>query len=637
MVGTQSVNRPKGDTRPGRPGPRPNAPSGRVLRRLAILVGSSGLLLLFLLLALAYGLDAHGHKGRVARGVHLAGTDVGGKTPKALDGILANLDRTLGDAEVIVKLPSGASFTSNGHDMGLHLDEAATRAKVLAVGKHDSLPGRVFGWIETRLFGVHRRAALGVAADEGSIARTVALETGFPSAPPVEPTIAVGDDGRLHGRPGRPGTGIDVADLARNLPKAAAKGIPIRVSAQDGTTNPRFTVAEADAVAAQAETLVHAPLIVRSGTASGLLSTATLRTLFIARPAGSTLEIGVDESAAAGAASQVLSAAGTPGHDATFDVQADGSVTIGPAATGTGCCDAAAGHLIAQALLGERPSGGLDLPLTSTPPRITEELARTLGIKEQIGTFTTKYIPGQPRVTNIHRIADLVRGQVILPGQAFSVNDFIGPRTLDKGFVVDHVIEDGVFSEAVGGGISQFATTLFNAAWFGGLDFDEYQSHSIYISRYPYGRDATLNFTHPDLKLQNTTPYGVLLWPTYSDNSVTVTLYSTRFAAGTMTGQDKNPVGSCTRVVSHRLRTYVDGHTATDDTYATYQAAEGQPCTASAPIPTIPCPIDQRPCPVASTTTAAPSVSTSTTKKGATTTVAPSPPASTTPTTKAGG
>ena len=80
-------------------------------------------------------------------------------------------------------------------------------------------------------------------------------------------------------------------------------------------------------------------------------------------------------------------------------------------------------------------------------------------------------------------------------------------------------IENGVLVDTVGGGISQFATTTFNAAFFGGLDLVEYQSHSIYISRYPYGREATLSFPKPDLVIGNNTPYGVLIWPTYTGTS----------------------------------------------------------------------------------------------------------------------
>ena len=140
------------------------------------------------------------------------------------------------------------------------------------------------------------------------------------------------------------------------------------------------------------------------------------------------------------------------------------------------------------------------------------------------------------------------------------------------------VIQDGVFEASVGGGISQFATTLFNAAFFGGLDFDEYQSHSIYIPRYPYGREATLSFPKPDLVIKNTTPYGVLIWPTYTGSSITVTLYSTRYATGEQTGQSTSPAGACRRVTTERTRTYVDGHTEVDSVFATYRPAEGVDC-----------------------------------------------------------
>ena len=88
------------------------------------------------------------------------------------------------------------------------------------------------------------------------------------------------------------------------------------------------------------------------------------------------------------------------------------------------------------------------------------------------------------------------------------MNDKVGRRTTGKGFTTGGAIIDGRVGTSIGGGISQFATTLFNAALFAGLDFGEYQSHSLYISRYPRGREATLSFPHPDLQIRNTTPYG---------------------------------------------------------------------------------------------------------------------------------
>jgi vancomycin resistance protein YoaR len=217
--------------------------------------------------------------------------------------------------------------------------------------------------------------------------------------------------------------------------------------------------------------------------------------------------------------------------------------------------------------------------LTAREPDLTEDEARKLGVNAPIASFTTRHPGGQPRVQNIHHIADLLRGTLIQPGRTFSVNDTVGRRTAAKGFVSAPVIEDGRFSESIGGGISQFATTLFNAAFEAGLDFGEYQSHSIYISRYPYGREATLSYPAPDLEIENNSPYGVLIWPTYTDTSITVTLYSTKFAEVRQSGQTRSPRGACTRVRTERTRTFLaDGRSDVDEVFATYRPAEGVNC-----------------------------------------------------------
>ena len=106
-----------------------------------------------------------------------------------------------------------------------------------------------------------------------------------------------------------------------------------------------------------------------------------------------------------------------------------------------------------------------------------------MGIIEPIGSFTTRHPCCAPRVSNIHKMADAMRGQLIEPGQTLSLNDRVGQRTAEKGYVEAPVIYEAVMSSDIGGGVSQFATTLFNAAFFGGLDFGTYQSHSEFIDR----------------------------------------------------------------------------------------------------------------------------------------------------------
>ncbi len=151
--------------------------------------------------------------------------------------------------------------------------------------------------------------------------------------------------------------------------------------------------------------------------------------------------------------------------------------------------------------------------------------AKGLKITEQVSSFTTSHSCCEPRVTNIHLIADMVDGVVIEPGESFSLNDFVGPRTEANGFVGAPAISDGEFVEEVGGGISQFATTFFNAIYFGGYDFLEYQAHSYYISRYPMGREATISTPAPDLAFLNDSDAGIYVDTSYTDTSISVTFY----------------------------------------------------------------------------------------------------------------
>jgi vancomycin resistance protein YoaR len=260
-------------------------------------------------------------------------------------------------------------------------------------------------------------------------------------------------------------------------------------------------------------------------------------------------------------------------------------VSITPSKAGSACCAPGAVAAIQAALAARVASGSVaeaepvNLPLKTVAPDRDEEEARKLGIVEPIGAFTTNHAAGEPRVQNIHRIADMIRGAVIAPGATFSVNDYVGRRTTANGFVPAPVIDhEYKFTDDVGGGISQFATTIFNAAFFAGLDIPSYYMHGIYISRYPYGRESTISFPSPDVRIRNQTPHGVLIWPTYTGTSITVTMYSTKYVSGEQTNQTTEKKGVCTAVTTERTRTYVDGRKTTDRFSGLYSPAEGVKC-----------------------------------------------------------
>ena len=147
-------------------------------------------------------------------------------------------------------------------------------------------------------------------------------------------------------------------------------------------------------------------------------------------------------------------------------------------------------------------------------------------VDQLIGTFTTIYVPGQPRVTNIRKMAATVDGTVIAPGAQFSLNGIVGERTKAKGYLPAPFIAEGnKLEDSVGGGVSQFSTTMYNAAYFAGLRIDAHTPHSFYISRYPAGREATLNFGSIDLLWTNDTKTPIFVKTASDATSVTVSLY----------------------------------------------------------------------------------------------------------------
>ena len=144
-------------------------------------------------------------------------------------------------------------------------------------------------------------------------------------------------------------------------------------------------------------------------------------------------------------------------------------------------------------------------------PEFDTKDARNLGINEVVSEFTTNYPHSDYRNTNLGRAAELINGTVLKPGEVFSLNEIVGERTAENGFTKGYIISDGVYKEDFGGGVSQVATTTFNAMFFAGLKDIEHKPHSFYIDRYPVGREATVAWPYVDLRFQNDTEYGVLL------------------------------------------------------------------------------------------------------------------------------
>ncbi len=142
-----------------------------------------------------------------------------------------------------------------------------------------------------------------------------------------------------------------------------------------------------------------------------------------------------------------------------------------------------------------------------------------------VSQYTTYHPCCDLRVTNIHLFADRIDGVVVRPGRLFSLNRHVGRRTTEKGYLAAGTLINGELVDSVGGGVSQVATTLYNAVFWGGYQNVSHQPHSRYFSRYPEGIEATLDWPRVDLIFRNDSSRNVIIKTEYTLTSLTVKLF----------------------------------------------------------------------------------------------------------------
>jgi vancomycin resistance protein YoaR len=518
--------------------------------------------------------DSKAGNGRVQRNVFVAGEHVGRLNATEVDAFIDRLEGRYRTMSVAIVPPQGA-FNVSGADLGIGVRRERLRSELLRIGHQGGSGARIKSYLGS-FFGT-TTIDVPVTVDPTAVATTIRENDKVEGQQPIDPKLVVKAD-KFVIEPGKPGKGISASVVSATLEQRLNNGPnDFQIPVERVTLPSRYTDAELRNLLDKAVSLTSKPLPVRVDGKEITLQPKQLRRLVTPTIADGQVTLALDGEQTLAAVLKGVGKVGQPAKNARLQVNGDGTVTAVPAEKGRKCCtDDAADRL--NAALGTGTGDLVELAMIDVEPKVSTEQIQSLGVKELIGTFTTKHAPGEVRVKNIHHISDLLRGIVIQPGDTFSVNDTIGPRTAANGFFKAHVIEDGVYTENFGGGISQFATTMFNASFFAGLDLVEYQSHSLYIKRYPYGREATLSFPNPDLKIRNNTPYGVLIWPVYTDRSITINLYSTKWVKGEVVDQVVEKKDQCKVVYTFRLRTYEDGTTKKDKTRALYRPAEGKDC-----------------------------------------------------------
>jgi len=513
------------------------------------------------LVALWAAMGPDNERVQVAANVTLAGEDIGGESGSALDASFDELTDSFAQTPVEITAP-GFTISTTAGELGINVDAEATRSAALDIGRDDPGPLGPVRWV--RSYVDERIAPVTLRINRNQATEVLLDKEGERRTAPVEPTITVSPD-EVGMTKGEPGKAIDVDEILEQAPGAVTTiGETIKLTAEQREIAPLVDDVAVLRVVARANEVVADPITIKYGDMSTELAATDIRPGFRLRTDGDSASLGLDADYVAELLSERLESPLNP-TGVKFDIVA-GVPTPVAGTDAQICCDADAATDIVTALL----DGDNEVTLGTRTMTAAEgvEWAKGLGVKEVVGEFTTKHPCCAARVKNIHRMSDLTRGVLIAPGETFSTNDFVGRRTQEKGFFSAPVIEQGEFKDDFGGGVSQWATTTFNAAFFAGLDIPDHKAHSIYISRYPFGREATLAFPSVDLKIKNNTPYGVVIWPTYTDTSITVQMWSTRFAVGTQKAISKT--SGCGTVTVTRSRLFVDGRTDENKYTANY-------------------------------------------------------------------
>lgn len=516
----------------------------------------------------------------VAGNVEYAGERLDALTPEHVHSIVIDRSNEILSREISINTPDGAiSLQLDEIGFGYDVDRAV--ARILSARHTGGALDRFTKWVATLT--TTEKVSEPVSFDPEHAHQTLSTLPALVFASPVSPDLVLNDEWRLEVVPGVPGAAADISMLVEDIEALDPKETDLAVDAVAVEVPADFTDEMAASVADRLNELTQsgARLIIDGDIRQ--MSPAALRRHLTVTVVDNEMVPVFDQP---GLQTEIEAIYPGPIGDVvspTFEVDGEEVAVLAPGKPAEVCCSPDTAQKLGDAIL-----AGANGPFALTT-RPDDDGTRTAWydgslIVERVSSFTTPHSCCENRVINIQRMADIVRGYYLVPGQIVSLNEYVGPRTREKGFVPAGAIRSGHLVPEVGGGVSQFATTIFNAAYFAGLDFVQYQAHSLYFSRYPFGREATISNPAPDLVIENSTDYPVLIWTSYTSSSITVSMYSTKNVEVEQVATRTSSRNQCTYVETDRERVYADGRTEIDTFWALYRPADGVDCNGN-PIP----------------------------------------------------
>lgn len=465
----------------------------------------------------AAGVLFAGSPERIPSGVTLAGVPLGGLTAEQAEAKLRERAEEVASVPVVFTAGEGR-WAITPRQLEVRVDWAAAVQDALDVGQ-GPLPFRGLKRVKVRLFGED----LEPHADyfEGGLQFRVDEMARRVERPAREAAIV------LRGMtpvvlPAEAGREL-VSEEAKRLIVGALAGfertpveLPVRVD------EPEVQASELEPAVGQVRTALSAPVrLVFRGTQLTIGAPQLAPLLDLPRDGRTQLRVGGPEAVrffrnlARGVARAPVSA--------DFEPLAGGRVRVVPGRNGRALDVEASGRSLLAGALSTTKREAV-LVVGTVEPRLTTEEARSLGITRLLSAYRTAYSGTYDRIRNLQLAVTALDGTIVGPGKEFSFNKEVGPRTREKGYRPAPVIINGEYKDGVGGGVSQVATTVFNAAWEAGVKITARTAHALYISRYPVGRDATVNYPEIDLRFLNDTKGSIYVRARYDDTGIAIML-----------------------------------------------------------------------------------------------------------------
>jgi vancomycin resistance protein YoaR len=474
------------------------------------------------LAGMVLGLAFAGSPSRLANGVRIAGVDVGGKTPHQARSILERRADALASVPVTFRVGSRTWQLQPRH-LGIRVDWGAAVDAVRRQGNGFG-PLRGFRRLDLRFFGADVApptqvydAALEAKLNEISAAVNVEHREASIVLHGLRPEIVASRTGHVLDRHAAAATIVRALASLNREPV----GLPIEVD------RPKVTASDLRVAEAQVRTALSGRVHLTLGaTRWNLRPPRIARVLQLPADGRRDLRIG-----GAGASTWFTALAKRVDRspaNADWAVSKSGRIRVIPDRAGYVLdVPRSAKAMLRAALVTEPDLRSANLTVERVSAERTTAEARAMNIKGLVASYQTFYGGEANRIHNVQLVAHLVDKHVIAPGETFSFNGTTGERSEDKGFLEAPVIINGELKTGLGGGVCQVSTTVFNAAYEAGLPIVSRTNHALYISHYPQGRDATVNYPDTDLKFTNDTGHYILLRTWVGSSSLTVALYGT--------------------------------------------------------------------------------------------------------------